>query len=129
VKSYRVIKHLEKQNLGIDITTLITKQLIQYLANVFVDNTSFYSSRNKFKSKIQQIINQCTKLYEVTGGLIEHDKSYSYSWKWKMIRRKEHLIDIKTDIEIYNVKIKQILSIATKRALKVYINLSLTWNE
>ena len=79
VKSYRVIKHLEKQDLRINIKLLITKQLIQWLATAFIDDTSFYSSGNDFMEKIQQIVNQYTILYEATGGLIEYDKSYSYS--------------------------------------------------
>ena len=78
VKSCRVIKYLENQNLGINIELLITKQFIQWLANVFVDNISFYSSGKTTKHNIEYIINEYTTLCEVTGGLIEKNKSNSY---------------------------------------------------
>ena len=47
----------KKQDLGINIESLIAKQLIQRLAIAFVDDMSFYSSRNDFIEKIQQIVN------------------------------------------------------------------------
>ena len=31
--------------------------------------------------KIQEIVNQYTKVYKATVGLIEHEKSHCYVWK------------------------------------------------
>ena len=79
VKSYQIIKYLENKNLWISIESLITKQLIQRLEIVFVDDTSFYLSRDNIKNKIEIIINKYTTLHKAIGRLIKKDKNYYYT--------------------------------------------------
>ena len=60
------------------------------------------------------------------GELIDYKKSYCYIWKWKRSKGKETLVDLQTEIKIYDIKIKQIALTEIIRGLRVYMSLSLT---
>ena len=46
------------------------------------------------------------KLYEATGGLVEHQKSHCYVWQWKCVDGKKVTVDIKIEVKIHNYTIR-----------------------
>ena len=94
-----------------------------------MDDTSFYSGGEEFQNNINKIMSEYEKLYEATGSLVEYQKSHCYVWQWKWVQGKEIIVNIKIDVKIHKYIIKQIKSLDTIRALGVFINPSLTWNE
>ena len=63
------------------LETPIMQEIIQRVAIVFVNNTSFYSGGENLKENINKILKEYEKLYEVIGGLVEHEKSHCYAWQ------------------------------------------------
>ena len=54
---------------------------MQRLVVAYIDDTSFYTGRDNYEIKIQNIIDIYTALYKATGGLIEYEKSHCYALK------------------------------------------------
>ena len=55
--------------------------MTQRIAIAFVDGTDFYTSGEECKEKMQQIMDQHTKLYKTTGVKIQQDKINLFCWK------------------------------------------------
>lgn len=51
------------------------------MAIEFVDDTDFYSNGDKGQTKMQRMINDYNKYYEITGGKISKDKSTYFCWQ------------------------------------------------
>ena len=75
--SWIILRDIEKENLGVFITSQLTKEIVQQLAIAFVDD-NYFASDGKHAEKITKILKRCTKLYEATAG-----KVYFFSWIWK----------------------------------------------
>ena len=77
-----ILRDIEKENLGVLITSPLTKEIVQQLAIAFFDDNDF-ASDGKHAEKITKILKRCTKLYEATAGRVQFDKTYFFSWIWK----------------------------------------------
>jgi hypothetical protein len=125
-KSYLVIKYIEKKNLGATIKSPKDKQ-VHRTAIAFVDNTTFSSNRKQCAFKMQYIINEYKKLYEATGGRIQEEKSFYFSWQWINSNRKLDIVNIKEKLLINQKEIEQINVDNGIRALGVYMTPKLEW--
>ena len=63
------------------IQSPITNKQIQVLAVGFIDDIDFNSDSENMQQKIQSILDIYARLYESTGGYIEHSKTLFYSWQ------------------------------------------------
>ena len=70
------------------ITALITKEMEQYIAVAFVDDTDFTLDRENCIEKMQYILDQYTKLYEATGRYVQYNKIRFWSWQQRRINGK-----------------------------------------
>ena len=75
---YLIIRESKKNKLGIVTIVPILKIINQELGVVFIDDTDFVSSRNNYKNKMQQILNQYSSIYTATGEYIKDKKTYYY---------------------------------------------------
>jgi len=80
-QSCRGFKNLEQKDLGVKFRQLLSKKAIQRVAIEFVDDTDFYSNGDKGQTKMQRMINDYNKYYEITGGKISKDKSTYFCWQ------------------------------------------------
>jgi len=58
-----VIGVVEKRRVGALAIIPITKEKVRQSAVAFVDNTNFYTNRQRYQQKINCIIRQYTRLY------------------------------------------------------------------
>ena len=78
IKLYRIIRKIEKKEIEIKIYQPFTMKLMYRSAIVFVNDTSFYTNREKSREKIIKIIETYTSLYKATGDQIEFNNYYSW---------------------------------------------------
>ena len=73
-----IFKFLENMKLGDCIDKLLTRQALHRLAIVFADDADFYSSRERFKEMMQEIIDLHTCICKATGGKTQQQKIMHY---------------------------------------------------
>ena len=71
-------KH-KKENLGVAIKSLFTKEVVKKLATSFVDENDFVADREKDVEKMTTILTRHTTLHEATLGCVKCDKTYFFS--------------------------------------------------
>ena len=58
---------MQNMNLGVSVQSLITLEILHWLAIAFVNDTDFYSSGDFFREMMQEKINLRAKLHEAIG--------------------------------------------------------------
>ena len=104
-------------------------EILQRIAIAFVDDTDFFSTGRNAKSQMQQIMDVYTHLYEATGGKLQKEKIFSYSWKWIMKKGVKLLTNKPNKLIIKNHNVIQKPNSDATRTLGVWFAPNLTWDK
>ena len=78
--------------------------MMQRIAIVFVDDTDFCVSGEEYEENMQKIMDQCTKLYEVTGGEIKQGKTMFCCWTWRCCNEEKIIKQVEAELMVHGEK-------------------------
>ena len=102
------LKSIEKENLGVFITSPLIEEIVQKLAIAFVKYNGFESDRKKCVEKMTKVLKRCTQLHNATAGNFQFDKTYFFSWRWKRDNGKFKVKNIECSLEVNKTGIIQL---------------------
>ena len=116
------IKVLENENLGMKFKLKLLQLEILISAIAFIDDTDLVAEEKEVKKKMVEMLQTYNNLHTAIGGLIEQSKSKYFVWKWKWKQRNTIIEDVKVNISINNIKVKEVLYKKVKKTLGVHIS-------
>ena len=76
---------------------------------------------------MQQIIDQCTKLHEATGGKIQQDKMMFYFWKWCYCNVEKIIKQVEAELIVHGEKTRSIPIKTSTMTLGAHLAPALEW--
>ena len=124
-----IIKVLENKELGIKYKSKLSQEETIVSAIAFVNNTDLVAEGENIEEIMQQMLHNYNDLYAVTGGLIEHNKSMYFAWKWQWKQGNKEIINQKVKIRINNEQVKEVSCEMSEKTLGVYMSPSMKWDK
>ena len=93
----------------------------------FVDDTCLHASGEKFEEKMQQIMDQYTKLHEAIGGKTQQEKIMFLCWAWCYCNVEKTMKQVETELVVHEDKTRCIQTKRSTRMLGVHLAPALEW--
>ena len=88
----------------------------------YVDDNDLMMNRKEVNNKMQLLLNVYNKLYRVTGGYIEDQKTNYYRWKWHWKQGEKVMKRIKIELWLNEKRLNEIIHTESVKSLGIYIN-------
>ena len=125
-----IFKQLENMNVGIDLTSPVTRNRIMRLIIAFVDDADFFAYGPNAIQNMLRVISKYNKLYAATGGTGQLKKNNFYAWETVINEYGNTTYkNFTCEITVDNTSIEQIPICNATKSLGVMYTPDSNWTE